>query len=126
MPLAIGLSGVERTTDQNSTGVEFWSKFCSIAPPVMAANGADMLSSFRNAALSLLDRKAAHPLNDKHIEKSAQIRIWRGFSLPMRHLHKVGSTGFQPVQKPGEGRCSINDPQFSKTIFMKEYQGDIL
>jgi len=33
---------------------------------------------------------------------------------------------FQPVQMRVEGRSNINDPQFSKMLFMKEYQDDIL
>jgi hypothetical protein len=41
------------------------------------------------------------------------------------HLRLVAQA-FQPVQMRVAGRCNINDPQFSKMLFMKEYQDDIL
>ena len=55
------IAAVERTLDQNTAAVEFWSAYCDIAAPAMAA-GSDAFRALRQAALALLDRKAASPL----------------------------------------------------------------
>jgi wobble nucleotide-excising tRNase len=57
------LAGVERTLDQNVAAVEFWSAYCQITRPVIAAGVGDALRALREAALALLDRKAAAPLD---------------------------------------------------------------
>ncbi len=56
------IAGVERIIDQNNAGVEFWSRYCTITPPVLAVGVADALFILRNAAMPLIDRKAASPL----------------------------------------------------------------
>jgi len=59
------IAQMERVLDQNSSGVEFWSRYCPIATPVLtgASEIGDTLRSIRQAALALLDRKAATPLD---------------------------------------------------------------
>ena len=52
----------ERTMDQNGGGVEFWGKFCNITAPVLHDGVGEELRALRQAALALLDRKAAKPL----------------------------------------------------------------
>jgi len=58
------IARIERTLDQNTAAVEFWSRYCTITPPALA--GVDQigetLRTFRQAALALLDRKVATPL----------------------------------------------------------------
>lgn len=56
------IGAVERTLDQNTATVEFWSGYCDITPPAMAAGSGDAIRALRLAALALLDRKAASPL----------------------------------------------------------------
>lgn len=56
------IAGVERTIDQNTAAVEFWSSYCMLTPPVMPGVG-DALRAVREAALALLDRKGAAPLD---------------------------------------------------------------
>lgn len=53
----------EKTLDQNIAGIEFWSKFCDIAAPVIQNAAGEKLRSLRQAALALLDRKASAPLD---------------------------------------------------------------
>jgi wobble nucleotide-excising tRNase len=52
----------ERALDQNTAGVEFWSRFCEIAAPVTPEAPGEKLGRLRDAALALLRRKAAAPL----------------------------------------------------------------
>lgn len=59
----------EKTLDQNVAGVEFWSKFCDITAPVLQNGAGEKLRSLRQAALALLDRKAAAPL--EHVAPDA-------------------------------------------------------
>lgn len=59
----------EKTLDQNLAGLEFWSKFCDITAPALQNGAGDKLRSLRQAALALLDRKAAAPLG--HIAPDA-------------------------------------------------------
>ena len=56
------LASFERTVEQNVAGVEFWSRFCEIVAPVSLDVAGDRLRTLRNAAASLLNRKAAAPL----------------------------------------------------------------
>jgi wobble nucleotide-excising tRNase len=56
------IAGVERTLDQNTAAAEFWSGYCQLTAPTMPAGTAEALRALREAALSLLDRKAAAPL----------------------------------------------------------------
>ena len=56
---------VERLVDHNAAGVEFWTRYCKIAVAALdAGEGAagEALRTLRQAALALLDRKAATPL----------------------------------------------------------------
>jgi len=62
----------ERFLDQNAAGVEFWSRYCQITAPALAGGeGAvgEVLCTLRDAALALLDRKAATPL--EHVASDA-------------------------------------------------------
>lgn len=56
------IASIERILDQNNAGVEFWSRFCKIAPPIPPVTVGDKLRALRDAALDLLGRKAAAPL----------------------------------------------------------------
>ena len=56
------IASLERTMEQNVGGVEFWSRFCEIVAPVPLDGAGDRLRALRNAAASLLNRKAAAPL----------------------------------------------------------------
>ena len=58
------IASFERTVDQNVAGAEFWSRFCDIVAPVpLPLDGAgDRLRTLRNAIASVLNRKAAAPL----------------------------------------------------------------
>jgi len=55
---------VEQTLLRNNNAVEFWQAYCQIVAPVLAEAGrtADIAGALRRAAQSLLDRKAAAPL----------------------------------------------------------------
>ncbi len=53
----------EKILDQNAAGVEFWAKFSDITAPPYPDGLGDTLRTLRNAALALLDRKAAAPLD---------------------------------------------------------------
>lgn len=60
------IARVERLLEQNFAGVDFWSRYCEIgALPLASGEGAtgESLRRLRQAALSLLDRKAATPLD---------------------------------------------------------------
>lgn len=57
------IGAVERTLDQNAAAVEFWSGYCALTPPAMAAGPSEALRALREAALALLDRKAGAPLD---------------------------------------------------------------
>ena len=57
------IASIERILDQNNAGVEFWSRFCEIVPPIPPENVGDKLRALRAAALDLLARKAAAPLD---------------------------------------------------------------
>ena len=57
------IAAKERTTDQNAAGIEFWRQYCAFDPPQLGDTGvADTLVALRQAALALLTRKAAAPL----------------------------------------------------------------
>jgi wobble nucleotide-excising tRNase len=61
------IARVEQLLDQNAAAVEFWSRYCEIAsPPLDDGDGVagQALRTLRLAALGLLDRKAATPLED--------------------------------------------------------------
>ena len=66
------IARVERLLDQNAAGVEFWSRYCEIAAPALAGDegaAGEALRTLRHAALALLDRKAATPL--EHVASDA-------------------------------------------------------
>lgn len=66
------IARVERPLDQNAASVEFWSRYCEIAPPALAGGEgtvAEALRTLRQAALALLDRKVAAPL--EHVAPDA-------------------------------------------------------
>ena len=56
---------VERTLDQNASGVEFWSRYAPISTPVLPGREGlgDTIRSVHQAATALLERKAAAPLD---------------------------------------------------------------
>ncbi len=59
------IAAIERTLDQNADGLEFWSRYCEFTAPALAVGeGAvgEALRTVRQAALGLLDQKAATPL----------------------------------------------------------------
>lgn len=57
------IADFERALDQNAAAIEFWTRFCEIASPALEHAGAgDTLRALRQAALALLDRKTAAPL----------------------------------------------------------------
>ncbi|MBI4192256.1 MAG: AAA family ATPase [Betaproteobacteria bacterium] len=55
---------IEQTLLQNNNAVEFWQPYCQIAAPILPEAGrvADILAALRSAAQSLLQKKAAAPL----------------------------------------------------------------
>ena len=53
----------DKTIDHNVVGVDFWSHFCDITSPGLQGGAGEKLRSLRQAALALLDRKAAAPLD---------------------------------------------------------------
>ncbi len=66
-----GIGNMETVVVQNVATVEFWSRFCEIIPPVLGGSGPpEILRSLRQAALALLDRKAATPLERIAIDPS--------------------------------------------------------
>jgi len=57
------IADFERVLDQNVAAIEFWTRFCEIAPPALQERGAgEILRTLRQAAVALLDRKSAAPL----------------------------------------------------------------
>ncbi|MBA3571544.1 MAG: AAA family ATPase, partial [Pyrinomonadaceae bacterium] len=58
------IATVERTLDQNAAGAEFWTRYCDIAPPALpdTSQPGEALRALREAAVALLDRKVAAPL----------------------------------------------------------------
>jgi len=60
------IAEVERLLDQNATTVEFWSRYCELTPPALVGaqgTAGELLRTFRQTALALVDRKAATPLD---------------------------------------------------------------
>ncbi|MBM4285781.1 MAG: hypothetical protein FJ128_11120 [Deltaproteobacteria bacterium] len=62
------IASIERIIDQNKAGIEFWSRFCTTTPPVLDVGVSEALINLRNAALPLLERKAATPLEHVSID----------------------------------------------------------
>ena len=56
------IGDLERTIDQNTAGVEFWTRFCEITPPALLIAIGDTLRELRQAALVLVDRKVTAPV----------------------------------------------------------------
>jgi len=58
------IARIERTVEQNTAAIEFWSRYCTITAPALADAHrlGDKLRTLRQEALVLLDRKAATPL----------------------------------------------------------------
>lgn len=59
------IAQIERLMEQNAAGVEFWSRYCEISAPALDVGegvAGQALRTLRLAALALLDRKAATPL----------------------------------------------------------------
>lgn len=58
------IAAIERTLDQNNAAIEFWSAYAELTPPPLTADAApgESLRVLRESALTLLDRKAAAPL----------------------------------------------------------------
>ncbi|MBM4440853.1 MAG: AAA family ATPase [Candidatus Rokubacteria bacterium] len=57
------IAAAERTIDQNTAAVDFWSAYCQLVPPAVPAGTGDALRALREAAFALLDRKAGAPLD---------------------------------------------------------------
>lgn len=59
------IARIERTLNENIAALEFWSRYCRITSPALTSAGeiGDTLRTLRQAALALLDRKVATPLN---------------------------------------------------------------
>jgi wobble nucleotide-excising tRNase len=58
------IASLERIVDQNTAAAEFWTRFCEITAPVLQSSRlGDTLRALRQAALALLDHKAAAPLD---------------------------------------------------------------
>lgn len=57
-------AGIERTVVQNGAAADFWREYCALTPPVLpeAGRAGETIVALRNAALDLLRRKAATPL----------------------------------------------------------------
>lgn len=69
---------LERTVDQNANAVEFWSDFSEFSAPVLEGGAGDKLRTLRQAAIALLTRKAAAPLepiipDDSFVNASAAV-----------------------------------------------------
>ena len=67
MSVALGervAAGIEQVILKNDTGVEFWRKYCTLAPPVLPEAGrvARILAALREAARYLLHLKESRPL----------------------------------------------------------------
>lgn len=61
------IATIERPLAQNTTAVEFWSRYCEIVAPTLEGSEhavAEHLRELHIAAVSLLDRKAAKPLEN--------------------------------------------------------------
>ncbi len=58
------IAEIERTIDRNVATMEFWARFCEIAAPSQPVGLAQTLRVLRGAAIGLLDRKAASPLEN--------------------------------------------------------------
>jgi wobble nucleotide-excising tRNase len=56
------IAAFEKVHDTNLAGIEFWSRFCQLPALGWEAGAGDKLRKLRTAALALLDRKAAGPL----------------------------------------------------------------
>ena len=59
------LAGIDRTLDQNTAGIEFWSRYCDVSLPALTGDGTpptQTLRDLRQAAAAILDRKIASPL----------------------------------------------------------------
>jgi wobble nucleotide-excising tRNase len=54
---------IEKVIDQNAAAIEFWSRFCDFPAPAPPEGVGDTLRTLRQAALLLLDRKTAAPLD---------------------------------------------------------------
>lgn len=56
------IAALERIADQNAASVEFWARFCDLVPPALPAGAGDTLRALRESATTLIDLKAAGPL----------------------------------------------------------------
>lgn len=66
------IARVERILDQNTNAAEFWMRYCTFTPPVLAGSDkvGDTLRTLRQTAMALLDRKAAAPLDQVQTDAS--------------------------------------------------------
>lgn len=56
------LARLGTVAEQNKGGVEFWNKYCAIEAPALPADAVEAIRTLATAAIGLLDRKAAAPL----------------------------------------------------------------
>jgi wobble nucleotide-excising tRNase len=57
------IAKIERTLDQNTAAVDYWTRYCDITAPALTGGNetGETIRALRQAALVLLDRKAASP-----------------------------------------------------------------
>jgi wobble nucleotide-excising tRNase len=93
------IGNIETVVVQNVATAEFWSRFCEIVPPVLGGSGtAEILRSLRDAALALLDRKAATPLERIATDPSYTDAAARALTAQQAvTAHNVGVTAANSV-----------------------------
>ncbi|MCJ7545777.1 MAG: AAA family ATPase [Deltaproteobacteria bacterium] len=66
------IARIEISLQQNAATIEFWLRYCTITPPTLANTDevGDTLRALRQAALTLLDRKIAIPLERVEVDAS--------------------------------------------------------
>ena len=69
------IAAVERTLEQNSAAVEFWSSHCNFDPPTLESRGAveENLRATRLAAIEILERKRAAPLEVLELNRAVEV-----------------------------------------------------
>ena len=90
------IARVERSLDQNVAGGEFWSRYCEIAAPALAGGegaAGEALRALRQAALALLDGKAAAPL--EHVAPDGAFTAAKG---ALAVMHSGAATYNQAVR----------------------------
>jgi wobble nucleotide-excising tRNase len=65
------IGDAERTIEANTAGAEFWARYCDLKVPMLSSpeGFAPSFRELRDAAIALLDKKAATPLEDVQIDQ---------------------------------------------------------